>query len=690
MTNSKNTNKIVMNQLLTSPPPVFSRIESPLILSALLIGLLILTACGGAAAPTEDITRLEGELRTARTALTEAEDERDTAQTNLTTVTGERNTARTNLGTVTGERDSARTDLSTVTGERDSARTDLSTVTGERDSARTDLSTVTGERDSARTDLSTVTGERDSARTDLGTVTGERNTARGERDGLQTDLNTANTNLNTANTNLNAEKAETTRLNQFIRPTYATWDLFVNPELNPNTTPQNQFLQTTVAVISRAETNAPPQAIQTLNLATTTFDGLALGGEGDDGVAFFRGAIGGTNYNYAGVFEGTDLGRPLTNTAGTTAVWNGSFDHILSDSTDFTLHITFDTNGGTLDAFVHAGLSGADIHNNFRFDNVRFDTRGLITGDVIYGTFAYNNPAATPSATRPATLRGLIGEQGAVGVFVGEVGQDIGGAFVAHPTAALDPNTINFADWAGAAGNPKAMITAGINAGSADTAPLLSGVSSVDDTNPRANFVQGLAIVDDKGFDFAGTAFPLATVEGDVLLLAENSPSGLAYSGVSGTGVTGFRFYAGLLPGTNLGAPITDPNTSVIWDAKIGATLRSGSFTYLYSNPSFKMQVSFNGSTGTINSGTLSGQSFTPGGITVPYTVNGIQAGNANFNIQGRFGSDGLLYGTVNVASTAGTLTGLIGLDGAVGAFVSKDSSSTGDYAGGFVAKPPE
>ena len=49
MKTAKNTNKIVMNQYLT-PSPVFSRIESPLILSALLVGLLILTACGGAAA----------------------------------------------------------------------------------------------------------------------------------------------------------------------------------------------------------------------------------------------------------------------------------------------------------------------------------------------------------------------------------------------------------------------------------------------------------------------------------------------------------------------------------------------------------------------------------------------------------------------------------------------------------------
>ena len=275
------------------------------------------------------------------------------------------------------------------------------TAKGIADTAKGVADTAKGVADTAKGVADTAKEAADTARA---TAISERDTARGERDTLQTSLNTANTNLNTANTNLNAEKAETKRLNQFIRPTYATWDLFVNPETVPNrtSTRRNQFLQTTANVISRAGTNAPPQDIQTLNLATTTFDGLALGGEGDDGVVFFRGAIigEGTNYNYAGVFEGTDLGMPLTDTTGT-AVWNGSFDHIFN-STDFTLHITFDTNGGTLDAFVNAGHTGTFATRNFIFDNVRFDTLGLITGDVIYGTFAYNNPAATPSATHPS------------------------------------------------------------------------------------------------------------------------------------------------------------------------------------------------------------------------------------------------------------------------------------------------
>ncbi|MCA8834016.1 MAG: hypothetical protein K8953_02925, partial [Proteobacteria bacterium] len=427
-----------------------------------------------------------------------------------------------------------------------------------------------------------------------------------------TERNTARSQRDTFETNLNAEKRETTRLNQFIRPTYANWELFVKPELNPNNSPpQNQFLQTTANVISRTGTNAPPQAIQTLNLSTATFDGVALGGEGDDGVAFFQGQINSTNYNYAGVFESTDLGRPPTNTAGTTAVWNGSFDHIFN-STDFALTITFDTNGGTLDAFVNAGHIGTFATRNFKFDNVRFDTRGLITGDVIYGTFAYNNPFATPSATIPSTLRGLIGEQGAVGVFVGEVGHDISGAFVAHPTATFDPNKVNFADWGGVYGTPKATV---INQDNTGTLPLLNGVAGFDTTTSGGHFfIQGLATSNVKGFNLAGTNLAaFATHQqtvGGVLLLEAGSPSGIARGET-----VGGRYYAGLLPSTTLGAPITDPNTSAIWNAK----LIGGYNQNVYPNFNFKMQVIFNGSTGTINSGTMSGQSFSPGVVSVPW-----------------------------------------------------------------------
>ena len=161
--------------------------------------------------------------------------------------------------------------------------------------------------------------------------------------------------------------------------------------------------------------------------------------------------------------------------------------------------VTFNKIGGTLDAFVRAGIA----NDSFIFDDVRFDTRGLITGEVLYTTFSPNDRTATPS-TKTATLRGLIGPQGAVGVFVGEAGSNIAGGFVAHPTAKLDSNKINFADWGGVDGDSKTTV---INKDNTDTDPLLYGVASVVNDGPAGNFIHGLATVDGKGFNFVGDSF---------------------------------------------------------------------------------------------------------------------------------------------------------------------------------------
>ncbi len=237
----------------------------------------------------------------------------------------------------------------------------------------------------------------------------------------------------------------------------------------------------------------------------------------------------------------------------------------------------------------------------------------------------------------------------------------------------IEDARISFIDWAGTAEAPKTTV---IDSAGTGTLPLLNGAASVRGGNLYGNFIQGLPIVAGQGFDFTGTDWADSTVFGDVLLLGENSPSGVAFSHV-------FRgrsiFYAGLLPTTNLGAPITDINTDAIWDAKV--TLIS--FSERYSNSDFKMRVTFDGSEGTINSGTVSDGVFSDGAVVL------LPHGNP-LNIQGRFGTDGLLYGTVELDSDTanGTLTGLIGVDGAVGAFVR--GGMFDGRAGGFVAYPTD
>ena len=95
---------------------------------------------------------------------------------------------------------------------------------------------------------------------------------------------------------------------------------------------------------------------ETLNLETATYKDVPLGGDAEDGVAYFSGQSGGsTYYNYAGIFSGTNLGAPITGTTGQTAAWNGefrAFGSVAIPNRDFSLTVTFDAGGtsGTLDA----------------------------------------------------------------------------------------------------------------------------------------------------------------------------------------------------------------------------------------------------------------------------------------------------------------------------------------------------
>ena len=589
-----------------------------------------------------DVLRLTEELR----IMTEARESADADVLRLTgelaDVTSDKNDADAEVLRLTGALSTADTEVLRLTGA-------LADVTSDKNDADADVLRLTGELSDANADVERLTGE-------LADVTGDKNDADAEVLRLTGELNDANADILRLTGELKNANTEITRLDRFIRPTYANWKLAVNPETVPNViSPQNQFLQADEDSISTEGTTAVPNDVQTLNLLTATFDGLPLDWEAADGVAFFQGQINGASYNYAGIFSGTDLGAPITDTAGTKAIWYGSFNHTLNPSKDFALTVIFNKIGGTLDAFVRAGVA----NDSFIFDDVRFDTRGLITGEVLYVTFSHNDPTATPT-TQTATLRGLIGPQGAVGVFVGEEVNNIAGGFVAHPTAKLDSDKINFADWGGVDGDPKTTV---INKDNTGTDPLLYGVASVVNDGPAGNFIHGLATVDGKGFNFVGTPFASATVIGDVLYMGTDRTSGVAFSRVSG------KYYAGLLPTTDLGVPIIAKNLSVIWDAQFTLNSNGGAFV----NSNFKMRVTFNGNGGTINSGRYSGRSFEDWGVPLSSSPS-----SGTIEIQGKFGRDGVLYGTVG----NGTLTGLIGANGAVGAFVGAT------LAGGFVAYP--
>ncbi len=162
-----------------------------------------------------------------------------------------------------------------------------------------------------------------------------------------------------------------------------------------------------------------------LNLADATFEGVALGGDAEDGVGFFAAQIlyRRNNYNYAGILSGTNLGAPLTQTQGT-AKWIGSFRTQNRFATDFILNVSFGTGSG-------AGEVTALVYKYGGYDDHRiageFDDAGVITGTIVRGIYRPNEPEITKSR---GTLTGLIGEEGAVGAFL--LNQRFGG-FVARP-----------------------------------------------------------------------------------------------------------------------------------------------------------------------------------------------------------------------------------------------------------------
>ncbi|MCA8834980.1 MAG: hypothetical protein K8953_07830, partial [Proteobacteria bacterium] len=167
-----------------------------------------------------------------------------------------------------------------------------------------------------------------------------------------------------------------------------------------------------------------------LNLADATFNGVALGGDRADGVAYFNSGWN-NQYSYAGILSGTNLGAPLTDTAGS-AKWIGSFK---GDSggrrspRDFVLNVSFGTGDGAgeIEALVQRNSYVADYHIKGEFDDA-----GVITGTARLGSFRTNNPNNTSVTYAKGKLTGLIGEEGAIGgFFIFSFG-----GFVARPPSA--------------------------------------------------------------------------------------------------------------------------------------------------------------------------------------------------------------------------------------------------------------
>ncbi len=190
--------------------------------------------------------------------------------------------------------------------------------------------------------------------------------------------------------------------------------------------------------------------------------------------------------------------------------------------------------------------------------------------------------------------------------------------------------------------------------------------------------------------DAGGTRKSGVTYDGNILNLSDagvaGNEGGVAFARIDYASFTRNtvvssteRFYAGILDGTDVGAPLNSAEQSGTWKGQI-ALYAGGE---LNSAVGFDLIVVFDGDGGTLDATASVGLFST------------------SFVIDGDFTSAGIIYGTTRFGdesfSSTGSLTGLIGAEGAVGAFVSSGAGNRvsagearnrqGEYAGGFVAK---
>ncbi|MCA8834544.1 MAG: hypothetical protein K8953_05600, partial [Proteobacteria bacterium] len=342
-----------------------------------------------------------------------------------------------------------------------------------------------------------------------------------------------------------------------------------------DTTAKNQFLATTSTLgainpLGTIETIGDTQTptLGRVRFGESNLDGEALG-EVDDtnSVEWFSGYIGATQYHYAGVFQDADLGAPLTTTP-TGGEWRG-FIGVGEFYTDFTLTITYETAGGTLSAFVR------DTPNVYYLLDGGFDANGLIDGTVRYGEFTNRDKNTPAGSTADGVLTGIIGEDGALGVFhstaTGEAGYS--GGFVARPGEPIYDPEVKSSDYL------RSFLS------------LADPGTGLPDTDSSKNqFVRGATGVmtaQTGGEDAPINDLGLDTTTLDGMDLVGNLDNGAFwFDGFAGSSTR--TYYAGFGGSVNLGAPI---DTSANW---------RGVFAVGNAKTDFTLNINFANGGGTI------------------------------------------------------------------------------------------
>ncbi|MCA8834708.1 MAG: hypothetical protein K8953_06430, partial [Proteobacteria bacterium] len=299
----------------------------------------------------------------------------------------------------------------------------------------------------------------------------------------------------------------------------------------PASSPSNQFLETTGKVVPGSTVGRSNERFVSLN---DDFEGVSLGGGADNGFVSFgdgNDPARDGGFAYAGIYQNTNLGAPLRGASDTFVRWLGRIQFNELPVIESNFRVGFDNTGagGTIWA-INANISD---HADFLIDG-DFDANGLITGKTHYARFVRD--AAPARNAQSGTLRGIIGQQGAVGVFYGPSGFqnfNYSGGFVARPTLLVTGDeVVKYNDW----------LRRTITDASPDTTTFV-----------RSQFLRASSQTLNSG--------GVSKYSSRHLDLNDVTPDGFTLGGSGNNGVTYFTTpnptgYAGIYSNTNLGAPL--------------------------------------------------------------------------------------------------------------------------------------
>ncbi|MCA8834200.1 MAG: hypothetical protein K8953_03855, partial [Proteobacteria bacterium] len=354
---------------------------------------------------------------------------------------------------------------------------------------------------------------------------------------------------------------------------------------------------------------------------------------------------------YAGLLSDTNVGAPLEATP--TANWVGRLGIIrgenittnaFHDVADFQLVIDF-TNT-TLSQTVALSNRSGFAYQQFIIAG-KFNDKGVIFGTATYELRITSNNDLNSSGT--GLLTGLIGQKGAAAVFHRTSGSiNFIGGFVAAPYVPAeddDASKVTFNDWLREFDYPL------------PTSPAVEDARAT----AAAHFIRPKA---DGTLDLTGVTMATPyTVRRDDMVGSAGYTDGFVYTAGTIDGRT--NSFVGILPTTDLGAPLTNAITIAKWPGQ----LTFGSLETLYK---IEFTLTFDG----MNSGMIDGTAEVLGADLI-------------FDLE--FDGKGIITGSVTsrLAGIGGTgvARGLIGEEGLVGAYANVDGTHAApDVFGGFVA----